>query len=153
MIADCKAKRHTTFTEAIQVSLDMQAQASIMTHFSQRYSKMLILDEFEVEKAEKVGVAFDFTRVNPRTFRLIRETYPALRIIHKDAIDEVEENQDKAFQSKNKKNLEDFGDETFEDNDEQPNVKKLKLGPSKKVDKGGFQGLAASIGALKSKQK
>ena len=54
MLEDCKVKRHTTFTEAIEVAQKMNAKNAIMTHFSQRYSKIPPLDEFEV--ADNVGI-------------------------------------------------------------------------------------------------
>ncbi len=40
---DAEAKRHSTFTEALQVAKQMQAQFTILTHFSQRYSKVLFI--------------------------------------------------------------------------------------------------------------
>merc|ERR1712062_741058 len=64
----------------------------IMTHFSQRYAKIPTLEEFE--EAENVGIAFDFTTVTPSTVDVIRPTYPALKILFKEAIDEVRSRKD-----------------------------------------------------------
>ena len=63
-----------------------------MTHFSQRYAKIPTLEEFEV--AENVGIAFDFTTVTPKTVNVIQQTYPALKILFKEAIDEVRSRKD-----------------------------------------------------------
>ena len=87
MLEDCKVKRHTTFTEAIEVAQKMKAKNAIMTHFSQRYSKIPTLEEFEV--ADNVGIAFDFTTVAPNTIDVIRQTYPALKVLYKEAIEDV----------------------------------------------------------------
>jgi len=92
MLEDAQVKRHTTFTEAIQVAQDMEAKNAIMTHFSQRYAKIPTLEEFE--EAENVGIAFDFTTVTPSTVDVIRPTYPALKILFKEAIDEVRSRKD-----------------------------------------------------------
>ncbi len=68
-------KRHSTFTEAIQVAQDMKAKQSIMTHFSQRYSKVPNFDEFEQKDGspiDKVGVAFDMTSITPQNVNVIK---------------------------------------------------------------------------------
>ena len=41
MLADAKLKRHSTFTEAIQDGKLMEAKFTLLTHFSQRYAKVL----------------------------------------------------------------------------------------------------------------
>ena len=53
-----QVKRHTTFTEAVQVTQEMKAKNAIMTHFSQRYAKIPTLEEFEV--ADNVGIGKSF---------------------------------------------------------------------------------------------
>ena len=87
MLEDAKVKRHTTFTESIEIAQKMEAKNAIMTHFSQRYSKIPPLEEFEV--ADNVGIAFDFTTVAPNTLDVIRQTYPALKVLFQEAIEDV----------------------------------------------------------------
>ena len=70
----------------------MKAKNAIMTHFSQRYAKIPTLEEFEV--AENVGIAFDFTTVTPKTVNVIQQTYPALKILFKEAINDVRSRKD-----------------------------------------------------------
>ena len=67
MIRDCKIKKHSTFTEALECSKKANAKFTIFTHFSQRYAKFPIFDEFE--KEENIGWAWDFMTVCPRTFK------------------------------------------------------------------------------------
>jgi len=92
MLEDAQVKRHTTFTEAVKVAQEMKAKNAIMTHFSQRYAKIPTLEEFEV--AENVGIAFDFTTVTPKTVNVIQQTYPALKILFKEAINDVRSRKD-----------------------------------------------------------
>ena len=54
LLITVQVKRHTTFTEAVQVAQEMEAKNAIMTHFSQRYAKIPTLEEFE--EAENVGI-------------------------------------------------------------------------------------------------
>ena len=86
---------HTTFTEAVEVAKNMKAKHTIMTHFSQRYAKCVTLDEFEDH--ENVGVAFDFLSVNPKTIKAIHKTYPALKLVYKEAMDLVYKRSDPVF--------------------------------------------------------
>ena len=58
-----------------------------MTLSTQRYSKIPPLEEFEV--ADNVGIAFDFTTVAPNTIDVIRQTYPALKIFFKEALEDI----------------------------------------------------------------
>ncbi|RWS14896.1 hypothetical protein B4U79_08996 [Dinothrombium tinctorium] len=48
-------KRHSTISQAIDVGKQMNAKITLLTHFSQRYSKIPIIPE----DAQNVGIAFD----------------------------------------------------------------------------------------------
>lgn len=52
---DAKAKRHSTTSEAIDIGNQMNAKYIILTHFSQRYAKVPLLDVVP----ENVIIAFD----------------------------------------------------------------------------------------------
>jgi hypothetical protein len=67
----------------------MEAKFTILTHFSQRYSKIPILEEIEVPGTENVGVAFDNMTVTPQTFGLIRHTFPVLKIVFHEELGEI----------------------------------------------------------------
>jgi len=44
---DAKAKRHSTTSEALGVGLAMKAKRVVLTHFSQRYSKIPVMSDLE----------------------------------------------------------------------------------------------------------
>lgn len=48
MLRSCIAKKHSTFTEAALEGLAMKAKHTILTHFSQRYSKIPVLVSFKL---------------------------------------------------------------------------------------------------------
>ena len=82
---DCIIKKHTSFAEAVKVSEEMQAEYSIFTHFSQRYSRVPTFEEFEVDTAKNCGVAFDHMVITPKNLCTIQKIYPALKIMfHKE---------------------------------------------------------------------
>jgi len=76
MMSDAIIKKHSTITEAIQEGRNMGAKFTMLTHFSQRYSKMPPLSE--IEGNQNVGIAFDNMVVSPDTMNLIPGMYPAL---------------------------------------------------------------------------
>ena len=49
---DAIAKRHSTTSEAIGVGLAMRAQRVILTHFSQRYQKIPVMESVEIDKVQ-----------------------------------------------------------------------------------------------------
>ncbi|KAF2480878.1 hypothetical protein BDY17DRAFT_270459 [Neohortaea acidophila] len=55
LLSDAKAKNHSTTSEALGVAQAMGAKACVLTHFSQRYQKLPVLEyrETEEEKAEE----------------------------------------------------------------------------------------------------
>jgi ribonuclease Z len=90
MLEDCISKRHSTFVEAAAEGRAMEAKFTMLTHFSQRYCKLPVLDEIEAETMNNLGIAFDGMTVSPATFEYIRLTYPALRTVFAEAIREME---------------------------------------------------------------
>ncbi|KAL7268812.1 hypothetical protein RUND412_008550 [Rhizina undulata] len=61
LIEEAKIKKHSTTSEALRVGKEMGAWGVVLTHFSQRYPKLPVLD-FE-RGSQRVVVAFDFMRV------------------------------------------------------------------------------------------
>ena len=76
MIYDAKIKKHSTFTEAIEEGRTVGADFIMLTHFSQRYSKLPVLEEMKDQP--RVGIAFDMMEVGPSTMYLFPALYPAL---------------------------------------------------------------------------
>ena len=58
MEEDARKKRHSTVGQAVKVGVDMQAKATLLTHFSQRYSKIPTIPE-----NTPVSIAFDLMKV------------------------------------------------------------------------------------------
>lgn len=83
MEEDAVLKRHSTVGEAIRISSKMNAKALVLTHFSQRYPKIPLLeDEDHHEKRIPVVVAFDFMRLTPDSLQLASQLVPALRLLY-----------------------------------------------------------------------
>ena len=87
LIAEAKAKMHSTFTEAIENGCKMNAKFTMLTHFSQRYPKFPLLDE--IKNQTNVGIAFDHMTVNPQTLHLIEQMYIALEMAFPDEIESM----------------------------------------------------------------
>src|SRR5579862_1722227 len=67
---DAKAKKHSTTSEALGVGVAMGARRVILTHFSQRYQKIPIMDAVEGQElgtstSGEVGITLDATVSNP----------------------------------------------------------------------------------------
>jgi len=77
MLYDAQIKKHSTITEAVQVGEDMGAKFTLLTHFSQRYAKMAVIDE--VKGKDNVGVTMDNLVVGPNNLHMIKNTYPAFK--------------------------------------------------------------------------
>lgn len=73
---DAIIKRHTTFTEAIEIGQAIGAKYTILTHFSGRYSKMPSMEE--IQGKPNVGIAFDNMVVRPNNVHLIPSIYAPL---------------------------------------------------------------------------
>ncbi|KAF2194889.1 hypothetical protein K469DRAFT_744655 [Zopfia rhizophila CBS 207.26] len=52
LLADAKAKKHSTTSEALGIGAKMDAKAVVLTHFSQRYQKIPVLETVENGEAE-----------------------------------------------------------------------------------------------------
>ena len=71
----------------------MGAGFTILTHFSQRYSKSPLLDEIEREGGDnpKVGVAWDNMTVSPLTWGTIPLAYPLMKLVFAKEFEDMEE--------------------------------------------------------------
>ena len=57
LLGDARAKKHCTISEAINVAVRMQAKNLILTHFSQRFSKLPVMNE--VKQLTKTELVFE----------------------------------------------------------------------------------------------
>eukprot|EP00088_Acartia_fossae_P014124 TRINITY_DN1752_c0_g1_i12.p1 TRINITY_DN1752_c0_g1~~TRINITY_DN1752_c0_g1_i12.p1 ORF type:complete len:1018 (-),score=227.81 TRINITY_DN1752_c0_g1_i12:101-3154(-) len=85
LLKDAIVKKHSTFTEAIEAGKEMEAKFTVLTHFSQRYAKMPMLNE--IEDQENVVIAFDNLTFTPANIHQIRLLYPALKAVFKNDYD------------------------------------------------------------------
>ncbi|KAI0131590.1 hypothetical protein F4776DRAFT_626840 [Hypoxylon sp. NC0597] len=96
---DAIAKKHSTMSEAIDVGRRMGARRILLTHFSQRYQKVPIMEENleirddvegdkKAELDEVILVAFDYMRVRLGDFRKAQAFLPALQKLLEDVQDE-----------------------------------------------------------------
>ncbi|GAB0134717.1 hypothetical protein EsDP_00003075 [Epichloe bromicola] len=75
-----KAKRHSTMAEALGVAREMEARRTLLTHFSQRYSKGDSLRGATGQRAEhSVLLAFDLMRVRLGDFQKAACYVPAVQ--------------------------------------------------------------------------
>ena len=83
LIGDAKAKKHSTTGEALHVGKMMGARRILLTHFSQRYQKLPVMDT-EGDKDQVAIVAFDYMRVKLGDFVVQEAFKPALLELFKD---------------------------------------------------------------------
>jgi ribonuclease Z len=95
MQADAVYKKHSTIDEALHVGRQMECKCIILTHFSQRYSKVPPLpSKSEDDYPFPIIYAYDFMKVQPHTLLLASKLTPALRLLF--AEDTVENCADEA---------------------------------------------------------
>lgn len=63
LIKDARYKMHSTTSQAIEVGRQMNAQYTVLTHFSQRYARIPRLHEYQTETYNNVGIAYDNMQV------------------------------------------------------------------------------------------
>ncbi|KAJ3694530.1 hypothetical protein LUZ60_010010 [Juncus effusus] len=92
MTEEAIAKNHSTTKEAIQVGDAAGAYRVILTHFSQRYPKIPVLDEVDTDKT---CIAFDLMSVNLADLPVLPKVLPYLKCLFKDemAVDESDEDE------------------------------------------------------------
>ncbi|KAL2156566.1 hypothetical protein VTH82DRAFT_1311 [Thermothelomyces myriococcoides] len=92
LAGDALAKKHSTLSEALEIGRLMNARRILLTHFSQRYPKLPIIDENALrlgggsggqnttkQRDVEVLFAFDLMRVRLGEFKHAKQFLPALR--------------------------------------------------------------------------
>ncbi|KAF2360273.1 tRNase Z endonuclease [Trinorchestia longiramus] len=75
---EANVKRHCTISEALSVACKMEAKNVLLTHFSQRYSKVPLINEDSDQDLSNVALAFDFMRITPSGVPVAASLYPEL---------------------------------------------------------------------------
>ncbi|CAM0880548.1 unnamed protein product [Alopecurus aequalis] len=86
------ARNHSTTKEAIAVGTSAGAYRIILTHFSQRYPKIPVFDEDDMDKT---SIAFDLMSVNLADLPVLPNVLPYLKLLFKDEM--VVEEYDEAL--------------------------------------------------------
>ena len=82
MLADAKEKKHCTITEALQMAELMNPDFTILTHFSQRYSKILpLILSKRTDLKSKVFAAFDHMTVPLASVHRLPALLPSIQEI------------------------------------------------------------------------
>eukprot|EP00898_Chlorokybus_atmophyticus_P008267 jgi/Chlat1/8441/Chrsp80S07923 len=90
MLEEALAKRHSLTKEAVEVGVRAGAWRTILTHFSQRYPKIPVIDE---SYTAHTCIAFDLMSVNLADLWLLPKLLPPLKLLFKDELMEAEEQQ------------------------------------------------------------
>ncbi|KAG8052714.1 hypothetical protein GUJ93_ZPchr0001g29504 [Zizania palustris] len=87
------ARNHSTTKEAIAVGTSAGAYRIILTHFSQRYPKIPVVDDVDMQKT---CIAFDLMSVNLTDLPVLPKVLPYLKLLFKDemGVDESDEVQE-----------------------------------------------------------
>lgn len=83
---DAIAKKHSTTQEALDVGKQMNARRILLTHFSQRYQKIPVM-ESEESKDQVAIVAFDYMRVKVGDFAKCDAFKPALMKLYEEEVE------------------------------------------------------------------
>ncbi|GMJ05211.1 tRNAse Z4 [Hibiscus trionum] len=78
MTGEAIAKNHSTTKEAIDVGNSAGAYRILLTHFSQRYPKIPVLDELSMHKT---CIAFDLMTINLADLHVLPEVIPYLKLL------------------------------------------------------------------------
>ncbi|KAI9050107.1 hypothetical protein LZ554_006250 [Drepanopeziza brunnea f. sp. 'monogermtubi'] len=82
LLNDAIAKKHSTTSEALDIGRKMNARRILLTHFSQRYQKIPVMDK---EGKDQVAiVAFDYMRCKIEDFAKLDAFKDALVKLYED---------------------------------------------------------------------
>ncbi|KAB7498710.1 Ribonuclease Z, mitochondrial [Armadillidium nasatum] len=79
LFKEAEINGHSTVSQAVKMGINMNAKFTILTHFSQRYQTLPLLDERVIK--ENVGIAFDNMKVTFQDLPYLRHMYPTLKEI------------------------------------------------------------------------
>ncbi|CAG9798183.1 unnamed protein product [Chironomus riparius] len=85
---EARIKMHSTVSQAIQVGKKMKARYLILTHFSQRYAKIPLIED-KVDK-KNIAVAFDNMEVTLNDLPKMHLMYEPLKVMFADHFEQME---------------------------------------------------------------
>lgn len=81
LVDEAIAKNHSTTTEAIDIGNSAGAYRIILTHFSQRYPKIPVVEERHMHKT---CIAFDLMSVNVADLLVLPKVLPYLKLLFRN---------------------------------------------------------------------
>lgn len=93
-------KKHSTMSEAIQIGEKMNSGFTLLTHFSQRNTKLPIIPENTHLDLSKVGIAYDHMHFNLSQLKFLSLLHPCLKTIFHNYMILAEERILKKLQTK-----------------------------------------------------
>ncbi|XP_043678821.1 ribonuclease Z, mitochondrial [Vespula pensylvanica] len=93
-------KKHSTMSEAIQIGEKMNSRFTLLTHFSQRNTKLPIIPENTHLDLSKVGIAYDYMHFNLSQLKFLSLLHPCLKTIFHNYMVLAEERILKRLQTK-----------------------------------------------------
>uniref|UniRef100_U5EN23 Zinc phosphodiesterase ELAC protein 2 n=1 Tax=Corethrella appendiculata TaxID=1370023 RepID=U5EN23_9DIPT len=98
LLDEARLKMHSTLSQAIEQGQKMNAKFTILTHFSQRYSKIPRIESDQLDQS--VGLAFDNMSVSLSDLPTLNSLYPMFKLMF---VEHCEEMEQKAIKRANKK--------------------------------------------------
>lgn len=89
LAASAAFKRHSTIRQAIEQSEKMQANYTLLTHFSQRYRVLPPIND-DLIKHKNIGIAFDFMEIVPNDLTKLNDLYFKLKETYAEELERVE---------------------------------------------------------------
>lgn len=83
MVEEAIAKNHSTTKEAMEMGDSANAYRIILTHFSQRYPKIPVLDETHMHNT---CVAFDLMSINVADLPVLPKVLPYLKLLFRNEV-------------------------------------------------------------------
>jgi ribonuclease Z len=88
LLDEAVIKRHSTTSQAIGMGRQMRAKHTILTHFSQRYAKVPLIDA-EMFEQNNVGCAFDNMRLRPCDYDRLVHLNKALNVCFRGSTEQI----------------------------------------------------------------
>jgi ribonuclease Z len=79
---------HSTVSEAIEVGRKMNAKFTILTHFSQRYAKIPLIPDNQINN-KQLGIAYDCMRVSIKDLNRLPLLLPTLQCLYAKLLDVI----------------------------------------------------------------
>lgn len=93
--SEAQAKRHSTISAALDIGMQMNAKFTILTHFSQRYPIIPLLDDEKRHSDYPYGIAFDYMKVKLGDLHMLNKLLPVLKSVFKDDMKYMETRENK----------------------------------------------------------